>query len=75
LNDRYSMLDQRINDILIRYGPDLFEAPGPVRDQYRAMVKERDELEKEINALQQEYRRQGDSRAGYYERHLPSRER
>lgn len=67
LNDRFTILEQRIQDIEIRYGADLFEAPGPVREQYRIMRKERDQVEREINAVQQDYKRRGNQSNRYYD--------
>ena len=71
LNDRYTILQQRINDIEIRYGSDLFEAPGPIRAQYRIMKNELEALDKEITNVQQEYKRQNNGQSNssdYYER-------
>lgn len=68
LEDRFALLQQRIRDIEGRYGRDLFEAPGAVIDQYRIMTNELNALDRELSAVQQEYRRQGNSSNGYYER-------
>lgn len=68
LEDRYALVQQRIRDIESRYGTDMFEAPGSVRDQYRIMTNEMNALDRELTAVQQEYKRQGNSSSGYYNR-------
>lgn len=70
LSDRYAILEQRIRDIELRYGQDLFDAPGPVKDQYRIMTNELNALDRELNQVQQEYRRRGSSGNRYYDRNI-----
>jgi hypothetical protein len=68
LTDRAAQLQQRVWKIEERYGTDLFEAPGTVREEYRQLKLELQDLGEEINAVQQEYRRQGSAGSRYYER-------
>lgn len=69
LTDRSNQLQQRIWKIEDRYGIDLFEAPGPVKEEYRALKDEMADVDQEVSNVQQEYRRQGTSSGSrYYER-------
>lgn len=69
LADRSSQLQQRIWKIEDRYGPDLFEAPAMVKEEYRQLKEELADLDQELNAVQQEYKRQGSSSGSrYYEK-------
>lgn len=69
LNDRDAMLQQRLWKIEDRYGVDLFEAPGPVKDEYRTIQAEMEALEREIGSVQQDYKRRGSSNQ-YYDRKM-----
>ncbi len=70
LTDRYTLLQQRLWKIEDRYGVDLFEAPGPIKEEYRTIKAEMTALEHEINVVQQEYRRRGSSSNQYYDRSM-----
>jgi len=71
LMDRRDDLRRDVRDLEGRYGPDLFEAPGPLVERYRALKEELVDLDQEITGIQQEYRRQGHSANRYYERTKP----
>lgn len=68
LTDRANQLQQRIWKIEDRYGIDLFEAPGPIKEEYRQLKDEMADVDQEIGSVQQEYKRQGSSGSRYYER-------
>lgn len=68
LTDRSNQLQQRIWKLEDRYGPDMFEAPGPLKEEYRQLKDEMADVDKEVSNVQQEYRRQGSSGSRYYER-------
>src|SRR3990167_6479475 len=68
LTDRSVQLQQRLWKIEDRYGPDLFEAPAMVKEEHRQIQIELNDLNEEVNAVQQEYRKQGLNSSRYYER-------
>lgn len=68
LSDRATALQARLWKIEERYGADLFDAPGTVRDEYKAISAELEALKHDLLTVQQEYRRQGQSSGRYYER-------
>jgi len=68
LTDRAAQLQQRLWKIEERHGEDLFDAPALVKEEVRQIKIELQDLNEEINAVQQEYRRQGSSGSRYYER-------
>lgn len=70
LSDRMTALQARLWKIEERYGTDLFDAPGPVRDEYKQISQELERIRSELLALQQEYRRQNNSgnSGRFYER-------
>lgn len=70
LTDRHYDLRKRIDVIEERYGQDLFEAPGPVRDSCKMMKQELESVDRELSQVQQEFRRQGSSSNRYYERNI-----
>ena len=72
LTDRRTTLRERMRDIEQRYGEDLFDAPGPMREQYKTMKDELADLDQEINGIQRDYRSKGSSANRYYERKMDS---
>lgn len=70
LTDRHYDLRKRMDDIESRYGEDLFDAPGPVRDSYKTMKQELDSVDRELGQVQQEFRRKGSGSNRYYERKM-----
>lgn len=65
LTDRSSQIQQRMWKIEDRYGLDLKDAPETVKEEYRQLQDELDDLDKELVVLQQEYR-QMNRGSGYY---------
>lgn len=70
LTDRRDDMRKQIREIQGRYGEDLFEAPGPVKDHYASLQHELRDIEQEITGLQEDYRRKGNSANRYYERKM-----
>jgi prefoldin subunit 5 len=68
LTDRANAIQQRLWKITERYGEDLFEAPGMVREEYQALKKEMEAVNHELTAVQEEYRRSGKPNSSYYEK-------
>lgn len=68
LTDRVNSIQARLWKIAERYGEDLFDAPGIVREEYQMLKKELEAVNHELAAVQQEYRRTGQSNSSYYEK-------
>ena len=68
LTDRANALQSRLWKITERYGEDLFEAPGTVREEYQTIMRELAQVSQELASVQQEYRRMGKPNSSYYEK-------
>ena len=74
LTDRTVAIQSRIWTLEDRYGVDLFEAPGTVKEQYRQMVVDLADVKAQIQSVMQAYRAGGyPASDSYYSYEQPHR--